>query len=74
MGKIKSQAHNMLLPVFLNNSANLGHHLDGSITNILFFIVEKIVEKRENCSTDALVTHLAEILRDQGNQWGELVQ
>ena len=72
--QVQRKPHNMLLPVLLHDRANLGHNLDRPIPHILLLVVKQAVEQREHSATNLLVTHLPEILRDQGDQRRELVQ
>ena len=64
----------MLFPVLFDHSSDISNNLNSAITHILFFIVKQLVEQWEGRAADALISHLAEILRDQRHKWSELVQ
>ena len=64
----------MLLPVLLEHVSDLSDHLNGPITHFILVIVHKFVKKWKDSATDALVTHLAEILSHEGNKGRELIQ
>ena len=63
----------MLLPVFLDDGADIGNYLDGAVTNVLLLIVHQRVQQGEHRPADALVTHFAEVLSDQSDERSELI-
>ena len=64
MCQVQGQPHHVLFPVFFDDGTNLGHDLDCTITHIFLLVVQQVVKQRENCATDALVAHFAEIFMD----------
>ena len=64
----------MLFPVLFDHSSDISNYLNSAVTYILFFVIKQLVQQWEGRATDALISHLAEILRNQRHKWCELVQ
>ena len=64
----------MLFPVFLDNGSDLSHNLNGTISHVLFLIVEQAIKQWEDSATNTLVAHLSKVLSDQLHKWRKLIQ
>ena len=74
MRQAKSEPHDVLFFVFIDDVTDFCDDLDCPITDLLRLIVQKLFNQRENSIANFLIRIVTEVLQNQLNQWNKLVQ